>query len=114
MISFHVPLNNETRHYFNSELLKHCKKNIIVINTSRGSVIDTDFLLASIRSGKVYGACLDVFETESKEALNTANMKYLRQHERVVLTPHVAGWTVESKKKISERIMLELTKRGFL
>lgn len=114
VISFHVPLNDETHHYFNAEFIENCKDGVIVLNSSRGKIVDTRSLIAAMKKKKVKGACLDVFEREHEDALNDLEMKYLRLHESTVLTPHVAGWTIESKKKIALKIIDELTKTGFL
>ena len=108
VISFHVPLTAETRHMLNTDFLNQCKDGVIIINTSRGKVCNTEDLVAAMKGGKVFGACLDVheYETASFESLGFENipapMAYLLQSQRTVLTPHVAGWTVESYTKLSE------------
>ncbi len=107
VISFHVPQTDETINYLNADFISACKKNIIVLNTARGKVVNTAALVDGLKSGKVFGAALDVLEYESYNFQNflTDNMpepfEYLRKSDKVLLTPHIAGWTVESKEKLS-------------
>ncbi len=113
VLSLHVPLTEETRGMVNTEYLASFKKNIWVINTSRGAVVSTEALVNAIhpdsnRDGKVIGAGLDVLEYESTSFENLSAeelpqpFQELRKSDRVILSPHVAGWTVESHKKIAE------------
>ncbi|MDY5970014.1 MAG: NAD(P)-dependent oxidoreductase [Bacteroidales bacterium] len=107
VISFHVPLTHETRYYLNEEFLSACRRPVFVVNTSRGAVVSTEALTLAMREGKVQGAALDVVEYEdmTKDGLALdalpADFRYLIESPRVVLTPHVAGWTVESKYKLA-------------
>lgn len=105
VVSFHVPLTDETRHYLDSEFVAAMQKPFYLLNTSRGAVVDTEALVAGLESGKVLGAALDVLEYENMQADSLgevpASMQYLMQSPRTVLTPHVAGWTVESKYKLA-------------
>ncbi|HTB33209.1 MAG TPA: 2-hydroxyacid dehydrogenase [Bacteroidia bacterium] len=107
VLSIHLPLTAETNGIVNRNLLEKFKKNIYFINTSRGKQVVTDDLVACMKSGKVLGACIDVIEYESLsfEGLDKNNLppsfQYLAGSERVVLTPHIAGWTFESNEKIS-------------
>ena len=106
-LSLHVPLNDETRYLADFDYLNRFEKNIFLINTSRGPVVNTADLCRALRSGKVRGAALDVLEYEhlSFEDLNLWDLpepfRFLAVHPRVVLTPHVAGWTHESHLKLS-------------
>jgi len=105
IISLHLPLTNETKHLVNANFLKKFNRPIIIINTSRGQVVNTIDLITALDSGKVQGACLDVFENEKPDTFNEVeNNLYekLYQFDNVILTPHVAGWTVESKKRLAE------------
>lgn len=116
----------------NNEFFQKFSKNIYVINTSRGKVVKTEDLVANLKSGKVLGACLDVLEYESAsfERLKGLGMwtnnrgrdinrlgawvmkkglwqyrhpvQYLVKSKNVVLTPHIAGWSFESYRKISQ------------
>jgi len=109
IISFHLPLSEETHHFVDEDFIKTCKDGVILINTSRGQVIKTDALISTLNSGKVAGACLDVFENEKPNTFTSEeDQKYaqLYDFEQVVLTPHVAGWTVESKKRLTT-VLLE-------
>ncbi len=117
VMSIHLPLTEETINYVNQVFLEKFKRNIYFINTSRGKQVVTDDLVASMKSGKVIGACIDVMEYESLsfEGLDKNNLpasfQYLATSDRVVLTPHIAGWTHESNEKISAtlaRKILEL------
>jgi D-3-phosphoglycerate dehydrogenase / 2-oxoglutarate reductase len=108
VVSFHVPLTEETHYLLNESYINNFKKNIWVINTSRGPVIKTEALVAALENGKVCGAGLDVIEYEniSFEKLDTKDIPetYTRllKSDKVILTPHVAGWTVESKIKLAQ------------
>jgi len=109
ILSLHVPLTNETEYMVNSNFIKKFKKDIYLINTARGKVVKTDDLVSQIKEGKVLGAALDVLEYEetSLESLNSENkkseaFKFLINSDKVILTPHIAGWTRESNVKLSE------------
>ena len=112
ILSIHTPLTDETHYLVNDIFINHFKKNIYIINTARGKCLKTDDLVKNIQSGKVLGACLDVLEYEvtSFENLEVANLpapfQYLINSEKVLLTPHIGGWTVESNEKIA-RILAE-------
>lgn len=105
VVSFHVPLTEETRHYLDAEFIEAMAKPFYLINTARGAVVDTDALVVGLESGKVRGAALDVLEYENMQADGLGDepesMRCLKQSSRTVLTPHVAGWTVESKYKLA-------------
>lgn len=105
IISLHLPLTPETKKFVDGDFISRCKEGVILINTSRGSVIDTAALIKGLESGKVGGACLDVFENEKVLTYTThENEMYTRLYEmdNVVLSPHVAGWTSESLEKIAK------------
>ncbi len=107
ILSLHVPLTDETKYMVNDEFLNNFRKNIYLINTSRGKVVNTNDLSAAMKRGKVLGAALDVLEYEksSFEKLHLDEMpislKTLIDSNNVLLSPHVAGWTVESKYKLA-------------
>jgi len=107
IISFHVPLNKETKHIINEEFINKMAKPFILINMSRGRIVHTQSLVEGLKSHKVKGACLDVLEYEKKsfETFFEQNLpeefSYLTSCERVVMTPHIAGWTTESYFKLS-------------
>ena len=109
ILSFHIPLTFETRQLFNEEYLFHFKKAIIVLNASRGEVLNTEAVLKGIRNGKIIGAGLDVLEVEKFPALSEQVWyKELSESQKVILSPHVAGWTHESYRKISEVLAKKL------
>jgi D-3-phosphoglycerate dehydrogenase len=103
VLSLHIPLTNETRQMVNDEYLFHFKKPIFFINTARGEIVNTKAVLNAIKTGKVLGAGLDVLEIEKFPALAEQTFyQELKTNEKVILTPHVAGWTFDSYRKISE------------
>lgn len=117
VLSFHVPLNVETHHYFNPHFLDQFHKPIYLLNASRGKIVDTKALIAGLQTGQVKGAALDVheFENTAFEQTNT-NRLYLDElvkHRRVLLTPHVAGWSKESYFKLS-KILSEKLKTHYI
>ncbi|OYT13809.1 MAG: hydroxyacid dehydrogenase [Bacteroidetes bacterium 4572_114] len=111
ILSLHVPLTDETEYLVDDSYLKKFRKNIYVINTARGKVLNTSSLVHNMKTGKVIGACLDVLEYEkmSFEAIGEdqlpENFKYLVNSDRVVLSPHIAGWTHESNFKLAKVIV---------
>lgn len=108
ILSLNIPLTPETRHLVNNEFINRFKKDIYIVNVSRGSIINTSDLVQNLRTGKVRGAALDVLEYEktSFEELHRNNLtdeyQFLLEHPRVILTPHIAGWTHESNKRLAE------------
>jgi D-3-phosphoglycerate dehydrogenase len=103
VLSLHIPLTAETAGLVNEEYLFHFKKPIFLINTARGKAVDTRAVLNAIKQGKVLGAGLDVLAVEKFPALAEQEwFDELRQSGKVILTPHVAGWTFESYRKLSE------------
>ncbi|WP_295718268.1 NAD(P)-dependent oxidoreductase [Mucilaginibacter sp.] len=103
VLSVHVPLTAETNGLVDDEYLFHFKKPIFFINTSRGKTAKVSAVLNAIKQGKIIGAGLDVLEVEKFPALTEqAWFDELRQSGKVILSPHVAGWTFDSYRKISE------------
>jgi len=117
ILSFHVPLTDETKQMFNADFIQKIKNNIYLINTSRGEVVDTKDLVAALKNKKIKAACLDVLEYEklSFEDIyknnNNAEFNYLINSEDVILTPHIAGWTHQSYYKISKIIAEKIIAR---
>lgn len=101
VVSFHVPLTSETHHYLDPAFIQAMAKPFFLLNTARGAVVDTSALVEGLQSGKVRGAGLDVLESENMQAdsLSAFNSQLLALN--CVFTPHVAGWTVESKYKLA-------------
>jgi D-3-phosphoglycerate dehydrogenase len=111
VVSFHIPLTTETNGLVDEEYLFHFKKPVFLLNTSRGKVVKTQAVLNAIKQGKILGAGLDVLEVEKFPALGEqAWFDELRQSQKVVLTPHVAGWTFDSYRRISEVMAEKLGK----
>jgi D-3-phosphoglycerate dehydrogenase / 2-oxoglutarate reductase len=108
VLSFHVPLTQETLFMFDKHFMNSFKKKIFVINTARGKVLKTADLVSGIESGKILGACLDVLEYEGLtfENLETADLpkafSKLLKMENVILSPHTAGLTHESSYKLAK------------
>lgn len=108
VVSFHVPLHNDTVHYFNDEFLKRLKKAVIIINTSRGMVVDTSVLYEGLISKSIKGACLDVMEQEPLEKMSKDLRQILDKMlllSQVIVTPHIAGYSFEALFKMS-RVLL--------
>ena len=109
IISFHVPLQADTFHYFNAEFLSKIQKPIILINTSRGTVADVDTLVHGLDSKKIIGVGLDVFEGEPINKMNDnleEKFMYIASLPNAVITPHIAGYSHEALYKMS-KILLE-------
>lgn len=103
VLSLHIPLTKETNRMVNEEYFFHFKKPIFFINTARGEIVDTKAVLSGLKARKIIGAGLDVLETEKFPSLGAqAWFDELKENEHVILTPHVAGWTFDSYRKISE------------
>jgi D-3-phosphoglycerate dehydrogenase len=113
ILSLHLPLTDETKYMADEKFLNSFHKPIYLINTSRGKVLKTTALIDAIKSGKVKAAGLDVLENEKINTFSEAEKQWfdaLVKDERIILTPHTAGWTVESKRKIAE-IVVEKVKQ---
>ncbi|WP_184550189.1 NAD(P)-dependent oxidoreductase [Mucilaginibacter sp. FT3.2] len=111
VLSVHVPLTSETNGLIDDEYLFHFKKPIFFINTSRGKTAKVSSVLKAIKEGKILGAGLDVLEVEKFPTLaEQAWYDELRQSGKVILSPHVAGWTFDSYRKISEVMAEKLDK----
>ncbi|MFI5142032.1 MAG: 2-hydroxyacid dehydrogenase [Bacteroidia bacterium] len=108
VLSLHTPLTEETNYLINDAFINRFKKNIYIINTARGKCLNTADLVKNLENGKVLGACLDVLEYEaiSFEGIDVkempAPMQYLVKSDKVILSPHIAGWTKESNIKLAE------------
>ena len=98
VVSVHLPLTETTHHFLEARRLSLLKKTAILVNTSRGSVIDEEALIALLREGKIFGAGLDVFEYEPKVP------RALRRLPNVILTPHIASSSVSTRTKMSEMV----------
>ncbi|MCF8715500.1 2-hydroxyacid dehydrogenase [Joostella atrarenae] len=111
VVSIHTPQTPETLGMINKEFIDSFDRPFWFINTARGKSVVTEDLVAALKSGKVLGAGLDVLEYEKSSFENLftdempAAMNYLIEADNVLLTPHVAGWTIESKEKLAQTIV---------
>ena len=111
VISFHIPLTPETNGMVDDEYLFHFRKPIFLLNTSRGKVVKVQAVLNAIKQGKILGAGLDVLEVEKFPGLGEQSWyEELKQSGKVLLTPHVAGWTFDSYRRISDVMAEKLAK----
>ena len=92
----------------NDEFFSNFKKNVYLINLSRGKIVQTSALVKALKSGSILGACLDVLEYEKSsfesffEQEIPSDFKYILESEKTLLSPHVGGWTHESYYKLSD------------
>ncbi len=119
IVSLHLPLTPETKHFANAAFFQSFIKPIWFLNTARGQCLKTEDLVSAMESGLVRGACLDVLEYESTsfesigEGLTGGDLKtwnYLISSDKVVLSPHIAGWTFESNQKMAEVLVEKILK----
>jgi len=113
VVSVHLPLTEETQFMIDDRFFRKFRKSIYFINTSRGPVVKTSSLINAIERGAVAGACLDVLENEKLYNLSARQQRefnFLRNSDRVLLTPHIAGWTDASKIKLAEKILEKFDK----
>jgi len=111
VLSLHIPLTNETKQMVDDEYFFHFKKPIFFINTARGEIVNTQAVLNNLTNGKILGAGLDVLEKEKFPSLSEQGWyEALKTNEKVILTPHIAGWTFDSYRKISEVLAEKLAK----
>ena len=108
VVSLHLPLTEETIGYLDADKLADLQDGTIVLNTSRGRALDLPALVALLESKHLAGAGLDVFPNEKTGTYSSAEaaaMSRLAALDQVVLSPHVAGWTVESKQALAEIVL---------
>lgn len=111
VISFHVPLSDDTTHMANDRFFKSLQRQPVIINTSRGAVIKTTALIDALKQDWIAGAALDVLENEQLAHLTAseqAEMSYLTAQPDVLLTPHIAGYSTEAFYKMSLVIIEKL------
>ena len=117
-VSLHTPLNRDTIGMVNKKFLEKFKKSFILINTARSQSVILKDLNEALKSNKILGACLDVLDIELnnfklKNPLNE-HFEQLKKFDNVILSPHIAGWTKESKKKMASIILEKIHKRFIL
>ena len=111
IISFHLPLSEETKQLANDDFFNGLQNKPFIINTSRGNVIDTAALINALKNRKISGAALDVLENEKLETLTLLQreqLDFLLQQDNVLITPHIAGYSKEAFFKMSEVILTKL------
>ena len=100
VITIHIHLNEETRGLIGKDIFRQMKRGVVIVNTSRGAIIDSNALIDAMEDGTVSGAGLDVIDNEL--AGNTSDhplVKYARSHEKLIITPHMGGVTIDSQRK---------------
>lgn len=108
VVSLHIPENEETHYFVDDAFLSSFKKPIYLINLSRGRIVNTSALIKAIKSKKVIGACLDVLEYEKTdfesiiEKEMDSDFSHLLRSDKVILSPHIGGWTSESYFQLSD------------
>jgi D-3-phosphoglycerate dehydrogenase len=118
IVSLHIPLTEETKFMVNDDFIQQFRKNIWLINTSRGPIVKTIDLEKNILSGKIAGAALDVLEYEDTSFENIsgklpAELDFLLKSDKVIFTPHIAGWTYESNIKLA-RVLVEKIREALI
>lgn len=111
VVSTHLPLTDETHHMVDNKFFEAFAGPVYYINTSRGKVVKTEDLIENLKSGRVAGACLDVLENEKLDTFDEkerAEFDFLLHHDRVVLTPHIAGYTQEAAYKMAHIVLKKL------
>lgn len=111
VLSLHIPLTADTRFWINDAFIERLQRPVYLINTSRGEIISFKTLVNGLKTSKIVGVALDVLENEKLDQLTDEQrvcFDQLKRSERVIFTPHVAGWTVESYMRINEVIIQKL------
>jgi D-3-phosphoglycerate dehydrogenase / 2-oxoglutarate reductase len=111
VISFHVPLTEETHYMGNTAFFNTLHQRPFIINTCRGKVMDTAALITALQQNKIAGAALDVLENEKIETLSTTQkdqLNFLTSLPNVIITPHIAGYTHEAFYKMSKVVLDKL------
>jgi D-3-phosphoglycerate dehydrogenase / 2-oxoglutarate reductase len=113
VLTLHVPLTAETKNWLNVDRLALMKSHFWLLNLSRGAVLDLGLVVKELEAGRIAGFAADVLEFEPPLKGDLAfidNFNALRKNNRVVLSPHVGGWTVESYEKISQVLLDKVLK----
>jgi D-3-phosphoglycerate dehydrogenase len=111
ILSFHVQIGPDTHHYLNRDFLARMRKPFILLNTSRGAVVDAAVLLDGLETGKIIGAGLDVWEQEPLNKMDKemrALMEKCLEHPAVIITPHIAGYSHEALEKMSHVLKIKI------
>lgn len=111
IISFNVPLTDETHHMCNMALLSSMSQRPIILNASRGKAINTNDLIEALKQGLISGACLDVLENEKLDtytAKEKEQLLWLTAQSNVIVTPHIAGYSFEALEKMAMVLLKKL------
>jgi len=111
IVSFHVPMAPDTYHYLDNGFLNRLEKPVIVLNTSRGTVIEASVLAQGLENGRIIGAGLDVWEEEPIAKMSPVLKELLLKissHQGVIITPHIAGYTKEALYKMSNVLLMNI------
>lgn len=115
VVSLHLYLEGN-QHYVNKDWFNNFANPIYLINTARGLIVNTEDLVTAMKAGKVLGAALDVHEYEEQSFVHLeptelpAPFQYLRESDRTVLTPHIAGWSVEAEEGHAHTLFAKIEK----
>lgn len=115
ILSLHIPLSDETRYLINQDFIDRFSKPFYLLNLSRGEIVKLNAVVSGLKSGKIKGACLDVLENEKIKSLTAEQQEsfdYLCTSDKVVLTPHIGGWTHESYRRINEVLVRQIENGG--
>ena len=115
VVSFHIPLTDETRSMADLSYFKRFKKHIWLVNTARGEILKLKDLVSLLKSGKILGAALDVLENEKFNKFSQqqqADFDELIRFENVILTPHIGGWSHESYVRINKVLIEKIRNSG--
>lgn len=118
VISLHIPLNQYTQHFLDAQAISQMKKDVVIINTGRGALIDTKSLINALKSQLIGGACLDVYEEEagvffsdlSEKGITDDILARLLTFPNVLITSHQGFLTREALKNIAEKTISNLTR----
>ena len=105
VLSLHIPLTQETRHLVNETFIQKFKKPFYLINTARGEIVSLKALKYYLDQNAILGAALDVLENEKFDSLNAIEMEILKEiinSRKIIITPHIAGWSHQSYVRINE------------
>jgi D-3-phosphoglycerate dehydrogenase / 2-oxoglutarate reductase len=111
VVSFHVPLNPQSRHMANAHLFAQMEQRPLLVNTSRGEVVHTTDLIGALKAGQLSGAALDVLENERLETYSAGEneaLQWLLQQPQVLITPHIAGYSHEAFLQMAQVLFQKL------